>query len=102
MTPYHYLAFLFDPTKTKCSLAVSEKETALQAAKEMYPDSGLLPIVIKLEARSGPFNKVMFSENIFKNVTAVEWWKSQKDVPELHHFSNSTTITMQCRFICIG
>jgi transcription termination factor NusB len=83
MTPYHYLAYLLDPRKTKYSLTVEEKESALQAAEEIYPDSGLLPIVIKLEARSRPFTKVMFSENILKNVTAVEWWKSQKNISDI-------------------
>lgn len=78
ITPYHLLAFLIDPTKTQ-SLTYTEKNIALQTAKELYPDSGLLPLIIKFLAKSEPFNDIMFQDDILKSVKPIDWWKSQRN-----------------------
>lgn len=84
LTPYHFLAYLLDPRKTKFPLKYNEKDAALKVAAESYPHSGLLPIIIKFEAKSDPFKSVMFSEEIINNVTPIQWWKSQKDVSDIN------------------
>lgn len=74
-----------DPTKinNQVKLTEGEKEEALTIAAEVYPDSGLLPLIIKLQAKSDPFKQIMFSEQILSKVSANEWWTSQKDVPDI-------------------
>ena len=44
--------------------------------------TGLLPLIIKLEAKSDPFHQTLISEEIIENITAVQWWRSQ-DVSEI-------------------
>lgn len=78
LTPYHFISYLMDSTKQKYTLTLDEKNSALNMIKEMYGDSGLLPLIIKLEARSEPFTDIMFTEEILKNVKGIQWWLSQK------------------------
>lgn len=80
MTPSHFLAYLLDPTHTTNHLSEEEEESALEEARTQYEGSGLLPLIIKLKSKSHPFKSVMFSEEILQNVTAIEWWQSQKNV----------------------
>lgn len=74
---------MMDPTKQKYKLTADEKNLALENLNSMYGDSGLLPLVIKFNARPQPFKTVMFSEEITKNVSGVQWWQSQADDPEI-------------------
>lgn len=86
LTPFHFLAYLLDPTKdkTKFKLSSNEKKAALDAVSEHFPGTGLLPLIIKLEAKSLPFTETMFSKEIIDNVTAVQWWRSQKEIDEIN------------------
>lgn len=85
LTPFHFLAYILDPTinKEEYPLLAEEKRDALGIVSQYFANTGLLPLLIKLEARSDPFHKTMFSDEIIKNVTAVQWWRSQEDVPEI-------------------
>lgn len=77
ITPAHFLTFLLDPTKTKFQLTAEEETEAFNYAQNEYPGSGLLPLLIKLQAKSAPFKAVMFSDEVIKNVTPLQWWKAQ-------------------------
>lgn len=85
-TPIHFLAYLLDPTtnKNEFPLSPQEKNSALEIVSKYYSGTGLLPLVIKLEAKSDPFHETMFSQEIIQNVNAVQWWRSQKNVPEIN------------------
>ena len=85
LTPFHFLAYILDPTinKEEYPLLAEEKRDALHIVSKYFADTGLLPLLIKLEAKSDPFHKTLFSEEIIKNVTAVQWWRSQEDVSEV-------------------
>lgn len=79
LTPYHFIAYMMDPSKQKYKLTADEKNLALEAINAMYGNSGLLPLIIKFNARSLPFKNIMFSEEITKNVSGIQWWLSQAD-----------------------
>lgn len=83
VTAHHLLAFLLDPTKSqqKQTLTEKEKTLVLETVKEFYPDSDLLPLIVKYLARSEPFTDIMFDNNILKNVKPLDWWKSQQNIP---------------------
>lgn len=84
LTPYHFIAYMVDPSKQKYMLTADEKNLALETINEMYGNTGLLPLVIKFNARSLPFKNIMFSEEITKNVSGIQWWLSQSnDDPEI-------------------
>ncbi|XP_050507193.1 uncharacterized protein LOC126891479 [Diabrotica virgifera virgifera] len=76
-------AYMLNPQKTKYQLTPEEKNIALETINELYENTGLLPLVIKLNARSAPFKQVMFSDEVIKNVNGLQWWLSQKDEPEI-------------------
>lgn len=79
ITPAHLLAYMIDPKKNITNINEKEKESALEFALKKFSDTGFLPLLIKYQAKSIPFTKVMFSEEIINNVTSVEWWESQKE-----------------------
>lgn len=83
LTPYHFIAYMLNPQKTKYQLTPEEKNIALETIKELHENNGLLPLVIKLNARSAPFKQVMFSDEVIKNVNGLQWWLSQNDEPEI-------------------
>lgn len=83
LTPYHFVAYILDVTKTKFKLTGAEKDQALNTVQEMYENSGLLPLIIKLQAKMEPFAAVMFSEEVICNVSALQWWVSQKNIPDI-------------------
>lgn len=83
LTPYHFVAYILDITKTKFKLTSAEKDSALNIIQEMYENSGLLPLIIKLEAKIEPFPEVMFSEEVLSNVSALQWWVSQQNIPDV-------------------
>ena len=83
LTPYHFIAYMLNPQKQKYELTPEEKNLALETINDLYGNTGLLPLVIKLNARSSPFKSIMFSDEIIKNVNGIQWWTSQKDEPEI-------------------
>lgn len=84
LTNYHFIAYMLDPTKTKYKLTSEEKELALNEVESMYNNTGLLPLMVKLQAQLEPFKKIMFGTEILSNVTALQWWYSQKDISEVN------------------
>lgn len=83
LTPYHFIAYMLSPQKTKYQLTTAEKNLALETINEFHENAGLLTLVIKLNARSAPFQQVMFSDEVIKNVNGLQWWTSQKHEPEI-------------------
>lgn len=45
----------------------------------MVINTGLLPLLIKFNARSLSIKNIMISEKITKNVSVIPWWQSQTD-----------------------
>ncbi|KAJ8889951.1 hypothetical protein PR048_009456 [Dryococelus australis] len=41
--------------------------------------NGLLPVIVKYLARSDPFQKYMFTDEVLNNVSVLQWWRSQKN-----------------------
>ena len=81
ITPAHLLAYMLDPREKTpdLDLTTEEKESALEFANERYPDSQLLPLIIKFQAQSSPFQKTLFQQQVTEEVTAYDWWKSQRN-----------------------
>ena len=62
----------------------------------MYGNSGLLPLIVKINARSLPFKNIMFSEDITQYVCGIQWRLSQADDdPEI-----KKQISMLKQFFC--
>lgn len=82
MSEAHFLAYMLDPKEKspELDLTQEEKSKALDFAKAKYPEpeSDILPIIIKFQAKSAPFQKQFFQNSVASKVTTIEWWKSQK------------------------
>lgn len=81
ITPAHMLSYLLDPKvkETEFELSPDEKKEALEYAKTRFPNNSLLPLILKYCAKSAPFEKYFFEHEFIKDVTPVEWWRSQED-----------------------
>ncbi|XP_055845077.1 uncharacterized protein LOC129911335 [Episyrphus balteatus] len=77
LTPAHFLSYMLDPTKTSFALTSEEENTALEYAQSEYAGTGLLPLIIKFKSKTDPFKKVLFSEEVLRNVKPLQWWRSQ-------------------------
>lgn len=80
LTPAHFLAYFLDPSQKKDGLELSsdEKRDALQYARDRFPNNSLVPLLMKFSAKSWPFEKYLFSEDYFKEISVNEWWASQE------------------------
>ena len=63
LTPYHFIAYMFNPHKQQYELTPEENNLALETINELHGNTGLLPLAIKFNARGSPF-KHMFSEEV--------------------------------------
>ncbi|CAG5001746.1 unnamed protein product [Parnassius apollo] len=73
ITPAHLLAFLIDPTKNNHKLTTEERVSAMDFALKYYQNIGLLPLIIKYEAKSESFTEIMFTEEIKKLILAEDF-----------------------------
>lgn len=60
LTQYHFIAYMLNPQKQKYKLTHEEENVALETINELHGNTGLLPLVIKFNARSSPFKRIMF------------------------------------------
>lgn len=95
LTPYHFIAYLLDPTKTVYKLTADEKEQGLTELRNMYSDTGILPLILKVQAQSEPFKKIMFTNEVLTNITPLQWWLSQKEIPDI-----SKNLHIVKQFLC--
>lgn len=80
-------------------MSENEKAAGLEIVSEIYNDTGLLPLIIKLQAKILPFRATMFEEDVSNNVTCVEWWKTQKDFSEISSVTNDNSLyNKRCLF----
>ncbi|ERL92886.1 hypothetical protein D910_10191 [Dendroctonus ponderosae] len=55
LTPYHFIVYMFSPEKQNYALTPEKKNLALETISELHVNLGLLPLVIKFNARCSPF-----------------------------------------------
>lgn len=84
LTPTHFLAYIIDPkqiinTEPHLQLTENEKKIGLDFACSKYASAYLLPLIIKFQAKASPFMESFFHESVVTEVSAHEWWKSQKE-----------------------
>lgn len=82
LTPAHFLAYMLDPKEKNSALELTEEEkkAAFDFAKSKYSSSSLLPLIVKFQSKiSSPFQESLFENEVTSQVTAYEWWKSQKN-----------------------
>lgn len=86
LTPAHFLAYMLDPRYSQSELSEQEKKDALNFAKQKYPCNSMITLIVKFNAKTSPFDEHFFEQNVVKEVTSYEWWKSQEI--EISKFNN--------------
>ena len=79
ITDYHLLAYLLDPHSQKDveSKPKEEECKAMSLTEEEYPE--LLPIMLKMKAKTYPFNKVyLFESSVISHLIPCSWWRALK------------------------
>lgn len=71
ITKAHLLANLIHPSLQGKALSEEEVSSAMEYASEKFPS--LVPIIMKFQAKSPPFNAFKFSDSVTKTMTAAEW-----------------------------
>ena len=76
ITKAHMLANMLHPTLQGKMLSVEEVNITKECANEKYVT--LVPVIMKFQAKSPPFQAFNFTESISKTLMAIEWWDSHK------------------------
>ena len=74
------LANILHPALQGRLLNAEELNTSMEFANEKYPK--LVPIIMKFQAKSLPFQTFKFAESVTKTLTAIEWWDSHSAMLE--------------------
>ena len=74
ITKAHLLANMLNPSLQGKVLDEEEMNMAMEYANEKY--QALVPIIMKFQARSPPFQSFKFTEPVTKTMSATEWWES--------------------------
>ena len=80
ITKAHMLANILHPALQGRLLNAEELNTSMEFANEKYPK--LVPIIMKFQAKSPPFQTFKFAESVTKTLTAIEWWDSHSAMLE--------------------
>lgn len=80
ITPAHLVANLIHPTYRGKSLIDDEKDTALEYASQKWPS--IMPMIIKFQAQSRPFQACKFTEAVTQAVSTAEWWQSHDGIKQ--------------------
>jgi len=85
LDPAHFLAFLLTPkyifNEKDILLSKNEKDAAFEFLKEKFGKVGenMIPKIMKFIIKADPFDSsYLLSDNIIKNLSALEWWKACK------------------------
>ncbi|KAJ8890706.1 hypothetical protein PR048_010215 [Dryococelus australis] len=66
--------------KTSLDLIEEEKCMAFDFAKEIYSMSSLLPLIVKFQSKSLPFQELLFENEL---TSTYEWWRTFLSVEQL-------------------
>ncbi len=70
----HMLANMLHPVLQGKMLSAEEVNITVEYANEKY--ATLVPVIMKFQAKSPPFQAFKFTECVTKTLTATEWWDS--------------------------
>lgn len=74
ITKAHLLANMLHPALQGKMLSAEEVNITMEYANEKY--ATLVPVIMKFQAKSPPFQAFKFTESVTKTLTAIEWWDS--------------------------
>lgn len=74
ITKAHMLANMLHPALQGKMLSSEEMNITMEYANEKY--ATLVPVIMKFQAKSPPFQAFKFTESVTKTLTAIEWWDS--------------------------
>lgn len=80
MTPAHLLANLLHPTHRGARLTDDERDAALDYASRRWPS--IMPMIVKFQAQSRPFQPCKFTDDVTHAVSPGEWWCSHEGIKE--------------------